>query len=202
MTRQKHITEPKTSMDQFTKEILAECLKTFGLPAAAAYGTHWWHTRTRSNLDGLQVFPTPTFGKITPDEPGSASLDLKPQKVPGILFEFKNNTAEVVFIQRCRLTEVTEKFRAHNKAFFDVGEHSYELKFKGAASHDYNLKEVILQTGQSSKTMILLETEWDGQIPKKHSRKWLPPFTKKPILFCISYEVTAGERSYKIRTTF
>jgi hypothetical protein len=189
-------------MDQPTKDLLIEAAKTLVLPAIGAYGAHWWHTRTKSNLDGLQVFPSPSSSKVMPDDPARVTADFKPEKLPSIRFDFKNTTGEVVFIHRCRLTNVTPRFRAHNRAFFDVGEQAYELKFQRPGSRDYILKEIILQTGETAKTIIPLESEWDGNIPKKHSRSMLPPFRKQPSLFCIRYEATAGDKTYNIKTLF
>lgn len=189
-------------MDQPTKDFVIEAAKTLALPAIGAYAAHWWHTRTISNLDGLQVFPSPSFVKVTPDDTAPIQPGVVPEKVPSIKFEFKNTTTEVVFIHRCRLTDVTANFRAHNKAFFDVGEQAYELKFRSPGTHDYTLKEVILQTGETAKTVIPLESVWDGLIRKTHSRSLLPPFNKRPHLFCIRYEATAGDKSYNIKTIF
>jgi hypothetical protein len=203
-------------MDEPTKEILVATGKTLLLPAIGAWTAHWWHTRTRSNLPGLQVFPSRSAAKVVPVDSEDDWLDqmstisAKPKKevskptkkLPAILFEFKNTTREVVFIHRCRLTEITPEFRAHNAAFFDVGERAYELKFRPEMNHEYKMKEIVLQTGEIAQTIMPLAEDWNGEIPRTHKRQWFPPFRKIPKLFCIRYEVSAGNRTYNIRTIF
>jgi len=198
-----------------TRGIIVECVKTLALPAIGAWGAHWWHTRTRNNLPGLQVFPSKWAAKVVPDAPSKPAVDPSGQpaaleaaavpekdKAPAILFEFKNTTREVVFIHRCRLMEVTARCHPGEMAFFDIGERSYELKFQPPGRRDYILKEVVLQTGETARTTIPLAKPWDGEIPKQHRRSWLPPFRRRPNYFCIRYEVAAGEKSYSIRTVF
>lgn len=160
-------------------------------------------------MPGLQVYPSQAAAKMTPDDDSRISTtgdkiaeNKKEDKLHAIRFEFKNNTSEVVFIRRCRLTEATAEFKAHRKAFMSIGEEAYELKFQPAGAKDYTKNEIILQTDEKCKTIIPLEEAWNGQIPRGQKRQWFPPFRKVPKFFCICYEVSSGKRSYSIRTAF
>lgn len=197
-------------MDQATYDLLMKIASHTIPPALTAGATHWWHTKTRSHLQGLTVDIEPWNAHLDPEDEGRDE-NFGPQaakttqgrggeKESAIRFKFINATGERVVVSNARIGKLTDLVKPNSHSTRNVATDEFELKFRGKDSKKYENRETVVQSDAVAYTVIVLADPWKKNTLKPCKRNWLMPWTKKPNLFQLSYEVIKAGKLYKIRT--
>jgi hypothetical protein len=111
-------------------------------------------------------------------------------------FQFLNNTGSVVFISNARLLQCTGLFKIHPGAYKDIVESSHELKFPDGTG-TYSKRQVTLQTGESVKSLIAVESPIDDRM-LSYRVPWYLSLLHSPKYFRLKYAVVVGEKQQRV----